>query len=292
MNDSERYLNSLNTQLSYLTDKNVDQVFEYIDDEFETWQITINTTLKDTIKHSKMDEIIEYANFTLTVLEDFFKTKKNELVNILEQISNDIESIQTTVNHIDADVKKVSADPRCQSNSGCRDTTSKITNTLVDINSAIDRYDVINDTINTIREISDDSQISQLKNWTSTNAENELHELMNSNVFQRIQEYRDKTKKMSSTIKDMFKPYVSTMGNFTEGVFSADGRVRKTGTKYLTEFVSNYSTLVYTVTLVVALILAIVLLLACLGLMFGMHFILFYLKFFCFIHNVIFYSKP
>ena len=258
----------MSKHLGYLTDENLDEAFEYVDDEFENWQIIINTTSKEIFKNSKVGEIIDYSNFTLTVLEDFFNTKKNIITNHLETISRNIQTIKEGSGKIRGNTVTIASTNNCKLDPtrSCIETTSQILEILNDVDVAIIKFDVIENTKDAINRLADDSQLPDFESWTFSNTENKLFELMNTNVFKHIQKYRNETRTLKNQIKDEFKPFVSSLSGVNSSITSED---KEKLAATLSEYIEKYSHNVYYVILTMSLIVAFVLILACLGLIFG-----------------------
>ena len=257
MDDSTQYLNSIHSQV----DTNIDEVLDHLDSEFRNWEITINTTFEDTMEKSKLEKTLKLSNFVLNVLENFFSSNKSQIVNQLNLITNDVQQIKKSATKIELDAKNLAKIPTCQNVPKCSNTATNLINHLGELNKSIETYDVISETVNTLEGISDDSKIPELKRWTSTNAKKKIYELLNSDVANKIQDYRNKPREAGTLIKENITLAFNWTTTFNETIQS--------GLESLSKFTSEYATLIYLTFLSVSIIIALVLLLSTLGLIFG-----------------------
>ena len=260
-------MNTLRTQIDHLTDKNIDEAFDYMDGELQNWDDIIKNEMTQILGGTKLDDVIKIVEFITNVKNDWAKSEKKNLMDRLEKMSQTIDSISASLGYMKMNSSMAKDNVNCTLRCQTLIANLKITDTIDDIQGSIKNYTSINEMIREINDISfDDTSFDHVKNLTDwiKNPEKHLSNLSNSTINEYKQDFYDPIVELKTEIQKEAKEYISkekygNLSNVTEV------KQMKQPLKYVFE----YSIALYYIILVMALIVAVVLLSACLGLLFS-----------------------
>ena len=95
LNDSGTYIDSLRVELQYLTDQNVNETFENIENEIMEWRSNITNIIDHTITQSPLKDVLGYAYFWGNVSTRFVENDQKKIVDSLRTGVSSEQSISS-----------------------------------------------------------------------------------------------------------------------------------------------------------------------------------------------------
>ena len=93
MNDSGTYIDSLRVEIEYLTDQNVNETYDHMENEITEWRSNIANIVEDTITQSQLKDVLGYTYFLGNVSNRFVKNDQKKIVDSLRQILIDTGNV-------------------------------------------------------------------------------------------------------------------------------------------------------------------------------------------------------
>ena len=263
MNDSGTYIDSLRVELEYLTDQNVNETFNHLENEITGWQSNIADIVNHTITQSPLKDALGYAYFLGNLSTRFVENDRKKIVDSLRQISIDTGNVKTVVNEISNDNNKILRNNICKADDECRRITNRIQKVTNDIYREIDKFSVIKKKADAIDDISlENSNANDFGVWTMEPLQNLMHSMNESILNEHLRQSRE-------SLKEFVKKPVEILKNLHGSVNGISEKLGIQVNVIFSTYLSEYFSYGYIIFLVLSLIIALVLLMACVGLLFG-----------------------
>ena len=263
MNDSGTYIDSLRVELVYLTDQNVNETFNHLENELTGWKSNIANIVDHTITQSPLKDALGYGYFLGNISKRFVENDQKKIVDSLRQILIDTGNVKNVVNEISNDNDKISGSNICKADDECRRITNKIQKAINDINRETDKFSAIKKKADEIDDISlENSNSNDFETWTIELLKNLKHSMNESTFNEHLRQSRE-------SLKEFMKKPVEILQNLHR---SMNGKTEELGTQvntFFSTYLSEYFSYGYIIFLVLSLVIALVLLMACVGLLFG-----------------------
>ena len=176
MGDTSTYVNTTVNEVDNFADHNLDELMTYFNATLEEAGNSVKDLVDDTLSDINFDEIKNITNFMYSVSETFVTNDANSSIDLLNLLNEDVANIKTNISEVLDGLNQIKEDQNCVGE--CIDIISDLTSSIEVIQDDLNEFDTITKTIQSITDMSDSidlSQIEELVNLTN-GAEESLNE--------------------------------------------------------------------------------------------------------------------